>query len=163
VSGAAIVPWKDSTEVRYEPGGLGVTTSAANTAKTMVQALAHVRRVVEIMEKCCIFWNNMDACIERLSQLKEHTERLIQYSSKSTRLQERFKVRLEGHEEFWQSLEGLSTTYVQRSVQDVVSTRSQLNKLENAADVLATGLAFSGVTPHHSADAVRQLELRDRE
>ena len=76
--------------------------------------------------------------MERLSQLKEHTERLVTFASKTPRLRERFEMRLKEYEEFWQSLEDLCGQYVQGMWERSGSMYAFIRDVQDAADVVDT-------------------------
>jgi len=85
--------------------------SATHSAAALLRALRELKRVDQILNGCSAFWSNMDGTVQRLAQMKEHTENLINYASTSPRLRVRFEQRLTEYMSFWASLERLCRQY----------------------------------------------------
>lgn len=84
---------------------------AMHSSASLVRALRELKRVDEILEGCSAFWANMDGTVQKLAQLKEHTERLVNFAANSKPLRERFEQRLGEYRSFWSSLERLCRQY----------------------------------------------------
>lgn len=100
--------------VRYVQADNGQTAAqdATRTSAALIRALRELKRVDEILQGCSAFWQNMDGTVQKLAQMKEHTECLVNFASNSARLRERFEQRLGEYTSFWASLERLCRQYV---------------------------------------------------
>merc|ERR1711879_781425 len=86
--------------------------AASRTSASLLRALRELKRVDEILQGCSAFWQNMDGTVQKLAQMKEHTECLVNFAANSARLRERFEQRLDEYTNFWSSLERLCRQYV---------------------------------------------------
>merc|ERR1719414_1033582 len=100
--------------VRYGPAA-ATAKSAAEAVKhssaSLLRALRELKRVDEILQGCSAFWANMDGSVQKLAQMKEHTECLVNFASNSKLLKERFEQRLREYTNFWGSLERVCRQY----------------------------------------------------
>merc|ERR1711879_634469 len=85
--------------------------AASRTSASLLRALRELKRVDEILQGCSAFWQNMDGTVQKLAQMKEHTECLVNFAANSARLRERFAQRLTEYTSFWSSLERLCRQY----------------------------------------------------
>jgi len=97
--------------VAYAGGSKSAADAATRSAAILLRALQELKRVDEILHNCSAFWANMDGTVQKLSQMKEHTELLVKYAASSKPLRERFEQRLTDYTEFWSSLERLCRRY----------------------------------------------------
>lgn len=139
------------------PGPAAAVGLENSEAAALLRALTELRRVDEILRRCTAFWENMEGTVQQLSQMKEHTQQLVMYTAKNSRLKERFEQRLEEYSRFWASLECLCRQYcfdIQAASQRMYEF---INKIENAADVIdaARGVALGAkIRDFHSPSAV---------
>jgi len=73
----------------------------------------------------------MDGTVQKLTQMKEHTECLVSFAANSARLRERFEQRVREYTEFWQSLERLCRRYV---VDHQAATKRMTEVVREAGD-----------------------------
>lgn len=97
--------------VRYIPG-VKTTNAAMQEARSLLKVLRELKKVDEILWKCTAFWQNMDGTVQKLAQMKEHTQCLVNFTANSARLRERFEQRLDEYSSFWTSLEKICRQYV---------------------------------------------------
>uniref|UniRef100_A0A0G4G422 Protein kinase domain-containing protein n=1 Tax=Chromera velia CCMP2878 TaxID=1169474 RepID=A0A0G4G422_9ALVE len=159
VTAVAVAPWETAVAV-----GGGAVLDPANAkgpdAKDAVQhavllatALQELRKVDLIIARFCDFWANMDSTIERLSQMKDHTERLVSFAHKP-KLRERFNRRLAEYSSFWMVLAELCTHYVEDVAARSAKIYKFINAVDDQADQLDSMLAVSANLP---ADQRREV------
>jgi len=109
-------------------------------AYPLLRALRELRRVGEILQECSAFWTRMGSTVQELSRFKEHTQVLLEYASKSSKLKERFLLRVAEYDEFWGSLMKLCEQYCLQMQPGLQKTHHFISKVEGAADALEAGL-----------------------
>eukprot|EP00930_Biecheleria_cincta_P039797 TRINITY_DN27321_c0_g1_i1.p1 TRINITY_DN27321_c0_g1~~TRINITY_DN27321_c0_g1_i1.p1 ORF type:complete len:921 (+),score=190.72 TRINITY_DN27321_c0_g1_i1:30-2765(+) len=127
--------------MRYMPGGAGASTAdeaIRNSSGALLRALRELKRVDEILQGCSTFWANMDGTVQKLSQMKEHTEVLVNYANSSTRLRERFDERLSEYTAFWKKLERLCSQYCADQQSASKRMYEVMHEASEAADVFDT-------------------------
>jgi uncharacterized protein YjiS (DUF1127 family) len=85
--------------------------AAARSSAILLRALRELRRVDAILQGCSSFWANMDGTVQKLAQMKDHTEALVTFAANSVRLRQRFAERLKEYTVFWSSLEQICKQY----------------------------------------------------
>eukprot|EP00927_Polykrikos_kofoidii_P024799 TRINITY_DN22452_c0_g1_i1.p1 TRINITY_DN22452_c0_g1~~TRINITY_DN22452_c0_g1_i1.p1 ORF type:complete len:1146 (+),score=194.01 TRINITY_DN22452_c0_g1_i1:140-3577(+) len=153
----------ESAVVRYghdkEPSR-EAAQAEAETSAALLRALRELRRVGSILQGCSAFWVNMDGTIERLAQMKDHTEALVRSANGSVRLQERFTRRLEEYAGFWHGLEWLGKRY---SVQHQAFDRKMqefVSQVRDATEVVDTAAIVHTAMSAASAAASARLSAR---
>lgn len=111
---------------------------AARNSVPLLRALRELKRVDEILLGCSAFWANMDGTVQKLMQMKEHTECLVEFACKSAALRQRFDQRLGEYTCFWSSLEGLCRQYCSDHQAASKSMYDMIRRVDAAADVLET-------------------------
>merc|ERR1712039_1155740 len=91
--------------------GQSPAEAIAHSSTSLLRALRELKRVDEILQGCSAFWANMDGTVQKLTQMKEHTECLVNFTSNSKPLRERFEQRLAVYTNFWISLQKLCRQY----------------------------------------------------
>lgn len=131
--------WEDAL-VRYTPTSAMTQTAEAVThsSASLLRALRELKRVDEILQGCSAFWTNMDCTVEKLSQMKEHTECLVSYAANSKPLRERFEQRLGQYQSFWNSLERLCRQYCLDHQASSKRMYEVIREVADAADVIDT-------------------------
>merc|ERR1712232_605629 len=94
-----------------EPSERMTAEAAKRSSRALLRALLELKRVDEILRDCTVFWDTMDGTVEKLAQMKEHTECLVSFANSSKPLRERFDKRLQDYTDFWASLERLCRQY----------------------------------------------------
>jgi len=117
------------------------TRTSEDLASPLLQALRELRRVSEILMECTTFWTNMGGTVKELSRTKDHTQSLLKFASKSTRLRERFESRLGEYAAFWDSLMRLCDRYCKEIEPVLTRLRLVMSRAENLADVADTARA----------------------
>lgn len=79
------------------------------------------------------FWMNLTSVVDRLCQMKTHTERLLQYSTTSPRFADRFAERLGHYQTFWTALRDQSRRYVAEARKKLAAMQDFAIALENTA------------------------------
>merc|ERR1712176_1652687 len=130
--GNAVVRYDHTESVKSE------AESATHSATALLRALRELKRVDSILQGCSAFWANMDGTVQRLAQMKEHTESLIHYASKSARLRERFEQRLAEYMSFWVSLERLCRQYCNDHQTAAGRMNEFIRDMTDAADLIDT-------------------------
>merc|ERR1712190_479468 len=122
-------------------GGAGASTAdeaIRNSSGALLRALRELKRVDDILQGCSTFWANMDGTVQKLSQMKEHTECLVRFASNSKPLQERFEQRLGEYTSFWASLERLCRQYCIDHQAAATRMYEVIREVADAADVIDT-------------------------
>lgn len=124
--------------VKFTPREKSDPGAAAQSSMALLKALKELRRVDSILQGCSSFWANMDTTVEKLSQMKEHTEALVKSASNSQKLKDRFEQRLKEYTTFWTSLEQLCRQYCKDH--QSASTRMQdfMRQVTDATDLVDT-------------------------
>ncbi|CAE8631205.1 unnamed protein product [Polarella glacialis] len=151
--------------VRYVPGASSAQVPGASSAQStlalthspasLLRALRELKRVDEILQGCSTFWANMDGTVQKLAQMKEHTEVLVNFASSSKALRERFEQRLGEYSNFWSSLEKLCRQYCVDHQASSKRMYEVIREVADAADVIDTaqsarlGIALA-MTGRHS-------------
>ncbi|CAE7688262.1 Chek2 [Symbiodinium necroappetens] len=118
-----------------------------NTSGCLLRALRELKRVDEILQGCSAFWANMDGTVQKLAQMKEHTECLVNYANSSRLLKERFDQRLAEYTTFWTSLERLCRQYCIdyqtfcKKMQDTIRDVSDTADVYDTAQSVRMGVA----------------------
>jgi len=118
-----------------------------NTSGCLLRALRELKRVDEILQGCSAFWANMDGTVQKLAQMKEHTECLVNYANSSRLLKERFDQRLAEYTTFWTSLERLCRQYCIdyqtfcKKMQDTIRDVSDASDVYDTAQSVRMGVA----------------------
>merc|ERR1719277_2436117 len=110
----------------------------AHSSASLLRALRELKRVDEILEGCSAFWANMDGTVQKLAQMKDHTERLVNYAANSKPLRGRFEQRLGEYTEFWHSLERLCRQYCLDHQASAKRMYEVIREVSDAADVVDT-------------------------
>jgi len=110
--------------------------SQQDLAHPLLHALQELRRVSEILVECIAFWTNMDGTVQELSRLKDHTQRLLKFASKSSALRSRFDERLAEYADFWGSLIRLCEQYCAAAEPALLRMRVLVNQAEAAMDTI---------------------------
>mmetsp|Transcript_28670 Transcript_28670/g.82361 ORF Transcript_28670/g.82361 Transcript_28670/m.82361 type:complete len:943 (-) Transcript_28670:109-2937(-) len=140
--GDTAVPFvEESAVVRYDPLGMSSPSAAeamSHSAASLLRALHELKRVDEILEGCAAFWANMDGTVQKLAQMKEHTECLVNFASKSKPLKDRFDQRLGDYRNFWSSLERLCRQYCLDHQASAKRMYEVIREVSDVADVIDT-------------------------
>jgi len=139
--GEGMVPnGSDTTLVRYMPGVTSPSAADAmsQSSASLLRALRELKRVDEILEGCAAFWANMDGTVQKLAQMKEHTDCLINFAAKSQPLRERFEQRLREYTNFWSALECLCRQYCVDHQASAKRMYEVIREVSDAADVIDT-------------------------
>jgi serine/threonine protein kinase len=104
------------TTVRYltHQGSQGAepkSDAAARSSARLLRALRELRRVDSILQGCSSFWTNMDGTLQKLAQMREHTEALVSYATQNAKIKERFQQRLHEYTRFWAALGRICRQY----------------------------------------------------
>jgi len=142
--------------VRYTPTNAAVSAAeaVAHSSASLLRALRELKRVDEILQGCSSFWSNMDSTVQKLSQMKEHTECLVNYAANSKPLRERFEQRLGEYVAFWNSLERLCRQYV---VDHQASSKRMYEVIREVSDVTDV------IDTAQSARMAMALALREKQ
>mmetsp|Transcript_15064 Transcript_15064/g.40598 ORF Transcript_15064/g.40598 Transcript_15064/m.40598 type:complete len:937 (+) Transcript_15064:188-2998(+) len=126
--------------VRFVPGLTAQSPTEAMThlSASLLRALRELKRVDEILEGCSAFWANMDSTVQKLTQMKEHTECLVNFAAKSKPLRDRFEQRLTEYRNFWSSLERLCRQYCLDHQASAKRMYEVIREVSDAADVIDT-------------------------
>lgn len=128
----------DGQIVEYVPPQAAMTEAVTHSSASLLRALRELKRVDEILQGCSAFWANMDGTVEKLAQMKEHTECLVNFAASSKALRERFEQRLVEYSSFWASLEKLCRQYVTDHQATSKRIYEMIREMSDAADVLDT-------------------------
>ncbi|CAJ1349232.1 unnamed protein product, partial [Effrenium voratum] len=104
----ALVPYQPSYDAK---DAKAAAERAASSSKQLLRALHELRRVDSILEGCYVFWANMDGTVQKLGQMKEHAERLVNFAGSTPKLRQRFEQRMKEYGDFWTDLERLCRQY----------------------------------------------------
>eukprot|EP00930_Biecheleria_cincta_P072046 TRINITY_DN5948_c0_g2_i1.p1 TRINITY_DN5948_c0_g2~~TRINITY_DN5948_c0_g2_i1.p1 ORF type:complete len:890 (-),score=176.47 TRINITY_DN5948_c0_g2_i1:146-2713(-) len=124
---------------------------AARSSASLLRALRELRRVDSILEGCFHFWANMDGTVQRLGQMKEHAERLVNFASSKPKLRDRFEQRMKEYASFWAALEQLCNQYsvdhqaVSSKMRDFIREVSDAADLVDTAESARAGIQAAGV------------------
>eukprot|EP00927_Polykrikos_kofoidii_P035487 TRINITY_DN30040_c0_g1_i2.p1 TRINITY_DN30040_c0_g1~~TRINITY_DN30040_c0_g1_i2.p1 ORF type:complete len:945 (+),score=177.49 TRINITY_DN30040_c0_g1_i2:51-2837(+) len=134
---------KGSSEVAVVPYVPNQSAQAAAEAMThssasLLRALRELKRVDEILQGCSAFWANMDGTVQKLAQMKEHTECLVRFAGNSNPLRERFEQRISEYAGFWSSLDGLCRQYCRDHQAASSRMYEMIREVSDAADVIDT-------------------------
>eukprot|EP00931_Biecheleriopsis_adriatica_P102230 TRINITY_DN77227_c0_g1_i1.p1 TRINITY_DN77227_c0_g1~~TRINITY_DN77227_c0_g1_i1.p1 ORF type:complete len:1148 (+),score=233.85 TRINITY_DN77227_c0_g1_i1:39-3482(+) len=126
--------------VRYveTKGAKATAEKAARSSASLLRALRELRRVDSILEGCFVFWANMDGTVQRLGQMKEHAERLVNFASSKPKLRERFEQRMKEYASFWSALEQLCRQYSLDHQAVSSKMRDFIREVSDAADLVDT-------------------------
>mmetsp|Transcript_132925 Transcript_132925/g.315018 ORF Transcript_132925/g.315018 Transcript_132925/m.315018 type:complete len:884 (-) Transcript_132925:229-2880(-) len=127
--------------VRYNPANAGAMEEdefVNKTSGSLLRALRELKRVDEILQGCSAFWANMDGTVQKLAQMKEHTECLVNFANSSKPLKERFEQRLGEYTTFWTSLERLCRQYCLDHQAFSKQMHAMMREISDAADFLDT-------------------------
>jgi len=125
--------------VLHEPSSATATATAeamTQSSMSLIRALRELKRVDEILLGCSAFWANMDGTVQKLAQMKEHTECLVQFAGNSKALRERFDHRLTEYTNFWSSLERLCRQYCVDHQAASKQMYEMIREVTDAKDVL---------------------------
>jgi len=114
----------------------------SHSSGSLLRALRELKRVDQILEGCTAFWSNMDGTVERLQQMKDHTEQLVSVASKSKALKDKFDERLAAYTDFWASLERLCRQYCADHQVSSKRMYEVIREVSEAADVIDTNRAL---------------------
>jgi hypothetical protein len=126
--------------VRYVPASAPAPAAEtmSSSSAALLRALRELKRVDEILLGCSAFWANMDGTVQKLAQMKEHTECLVKFAANSTPLRERFEQRLAEYTSFWSSLERLCRQYCIDHHASSKRMYEVIREVADAADVMDT-------------------------
>jgi len=130
----------DDVVVRYIPTAAEKSAAEAVThsSASLLRALRELKRVDEILHGCSAFWSNMDGTVQKLAQMKEHTETLVNFAANSKALKQRFEQRLGEYTNFWVSLERVCRQYCMDHQTASKRMYEVIREVADAADVLDT-------------------------
>mmetsp|Transcript_21712 Transcript_21712/g.41441 ORF Transcript_21712/g.41441 Transcript_21712/m.41441 type:complete len:876 (-) Transcript_21712:77-2704(-) len=158
------------TLVRYMPAACGnsateddIAGAVTHSAASLLRALRELKRVDEILHGCSDFWANMDGTVQKLAQMKEHTETLVNFATKSQALRKRFDERLGEYTNFWLNLERVCRQYCIDHQAASKRMYEEIREMADYADVVDTATsARNGVVlamlerqRRHAANAVQ--------
>lgn len=115
---------------------------AIRMSDLLIFALDEVRQLDQTLRQSSSFWMNLISVIDRLCQMKTHTERLLQYSTASPRLAERLAERLGDYQTFWKALRDQSHHYVVQAKRKMAAMQDFSTALESTADRVDTAMAL---------------------
>ncbi|CAK0906251.1 unnamed protein product, partial [Prorocentrum cordatum] len=131
---------RDSMQLR--PASQPARPQPSLHSMSLLRALRELKRVDDILHDCAAFWANMDGTVQKLAQMKEHTERLVGFASNSKALKQRFDQRLAEYEKFWGDLQrGCHLYYVENQAASKKMYQS-VRQVSDAADTLDTQRAI---------------------
>mmetsp|Transcript_51544 Transcript_51544/g.122612 ORF Transcript_51544/g.122612 Transcript_51544/m.122612 type:complete len:1000 (-) Transcript_51544:54-3053(-) len=119
--------------------------SAAQSSAALMRALRELRRVDTILQGVSDFWANMDATVQRLAEMKEHAEILVNYTASSHLLKERFMHRMAEYSSFWTLLEKLCRQYYANHQKSTSRTRDFVRELGDTADLADIAVKTQGL------------------
>jgi len=102
---------EDAVVMRSYGSAKATAEAMTHSSASLLRALRELKRVDEILQGCSAFWANLDSTVQKLAQMKEHTECLVNFAGNSQKLRERFEQRLMEYGSFWSSLERLCRQY----------------------------------------------------
>ena len=157
----ADVPMEEAEEeaiVQYHPSApMNEDAFVNQTSGSLLRALRELKRVDEILQGCSAFWSNMDGTVQKLAQMKEHTECLVNFANSSKPLRERFEQRLGEYTSFWTSLERLCRQYCMDHQAFSKQMHAMMREVSDAADFLDTAQsARLGVAMGYREKQLRQ-------
>jgi len=123
---------------RRESAVAAVAEAITHSSASLLRALRELKRVDEILQGCTSFWSNMDGTVQKLAQMKEHTETLVRYAGNSKNLRDRFEQRVDDYSRFWSSLERLCKQYVTDHQAASKRTYEMIREASDFADVVDT-------------------------
>lgn len=126
--------------VRFVPTSAEKSAAEAVTqsSASLLRALRELKRVDEILHGCSAFWANMDGTVQKLAQMKEHTETLVNFAANSKALKARFEQRLGEYTNFWVSLERVCRQYCMDHQAASKRMYEVIREVADAADVYDT-------------------------
>jgi len=124
--------------VRFVPPEAQDPAFEGRSSASLLRALRELKRVDEILHGCSAFWANMDGTVQRLSQMKEHTEALVSFAANSKALKQRFEERLGEYASFWVSLERVCRQYCMDHQAASKRMYEVIREVADAADVFDT-------------------------
>jgi len=126
--------------VRFVPSAAEKSAAEAVTqsSASLLRALKELKRVDEILHGCSAFWANMDGTVQKLAQMKEHTETLVNFAANSKALKQRFDQRLGEYTNFWVSLERVCRQYCMDHQAASKRMYEVIREVADAADVFDT-------------------------
>eukprot|EP00435_Cladocopium_sp_Y103_P036654 s408_g9.t1 len=145
--------------VQYHPSSAPMNEDAFvnQTSGSLLRALRELKRVDEILQGCSAFWSNMDGTVQKLAQMKEHTECLVNFANSSKPLRERFEQRLGEYTSFWSSLERLCRQYCMDHQAFSKQMHAMMREVSDAADFMDTAQsARLGVAMGYREKQLRQ-------
>mmetsp|Transcript_26220 Transcript_26220/g.47907 ORF Transcript_26220/g.47907 Transcript_26220/m.47907 type:complete len:962 (-) Transcript_26220:167-3052(-) len=119
--------------------------SAAQSSAALMRALKELRRVDAILQGVSDFWANMDGTVQKLADMKEHAEILVNYTASSVLLKERFEQRLTEYRSFWTVLEKLCRRYCSDHQRTASRMRNFVRELSDTADLADTAVRTQGL------------------
>jgi len=112
--------------------------AVTHSSASLLRALRELKRVDEILHGCSAFWANMDGTVQKLAQMKEHTETLVNFAANSKALKQRFDQRLDEYTNFWISLERVCRQYCMDHQAASKRMYEVIREVADAADVFDT-------------------------
>lgn len=112
--------------------------AAQRSSAALLKALSKLRRVEDILRGCSEFWAGLDRTAQTLSRMREHTQALVGFASRSAALKERFDQRFSEYRDLWARLERLCEQYVADAQTGQQRVQQFLRQVEDAADVFDT-------------------------
>merc|ERR1712129_79594 len=82
------------------------------------------------------FWTNMAGAVNELSRVRETTQHLLKYASKTVGLRKRFQLRLAEYSDFWSSLQRSCEQYCR----EVEPALAEMRALIHRADVMVDSI-----------------------
>jgi len=148
------IPYSGKRGVRGDGGAAPLSHTLALSAVTvldnqathqsalLIKALNELRKIDQILSRCAGFWASMDSTIERLSQMKDRTERLISYGATHPRFRQRFEQRLEEYRHFWEQLRALCQEYLKDAAKRTEKIYEFLITVGETADCVDSMMAM---------------------
>lgn len=155
---------EEATELTVwdEEDARAAAEKAARSSASLLRALRELRRVDTILEGCFVFWANMDGTVQKLAQMKEHTQKLVSYASTKPKLRQRFEHRLKEYASFWTALEQLCRQYSMDHQIATSKMRDFLREVSDTADLVDTAeSARAGAWAGQRAAAAAGLAVTD--
>lgn len=112
--------------------------ASAHSSAALLRALQELKRVDKILYGCSAFWAHMDLTVQKLSQMKEHTELLIKFAGSSKPLRDRFDQRLGEYSNFWSSLERLCRSYCAEHQTASKNMYQFIDNVDHVSDIVDT-------------------------
>ena len=136
------IPWhpnplhqtlNESLAVAFGPG--------SNPAEFSLLSLAarDLRRVDAILERCRLFWSNVEQCVHRLNLFKEAAARLLESATTSVSIKARYHQRMQQHIAFWAAFRETCSDYASQAQLEYQRMIDDAGRMADAVDAVMTG------------------------